>query len=273
MIKIISELGSNHNQDFNRLLKLIQKSKEVGFWGIKLQLFNAEKLTKDLKKQEEYKKQELPIEWLPDIKKFCNEIDIKFGCTPFYLEAVDKLKDYVDFFKISSFDILRKDLIEKCIKTNKDIFISLGLAIDENIIELIKFISDNGTDSNNYYLLHCVSNYPTEIKDSKIGRIRNIYMQILLEKSKKFIFIGYSDHTKDIDVVMEALANGVQTLELHFDLDDEEGSETQYGHVWTPIDIDILYERIEKINIIMQKDFELTQEQLNKRANEITGLR
>ncbi|HEY0090585.1 MAG TPA: N-acetylneuraminate synthase family protein [Candidatus Lokiarchaeia archaeon] len=273
MIKMISEFGSNSNQSFDRAKKLCDESKKLGFYGCKLQIFKAELLTKDLKKQEEYKKQETSIELAKQIIDYCKQIDLKIGVTPFYLEAIDELKDYVDFFKISSFDILRKDLIKKCIETNKDVFISLGLATDENIVELIKFISDNGTDLNNYYLLHCISNYPTRIKDCKIGRIRNIFLQNALQRSKKYIFTGYSDHTKDIDVVTEALSNGIQTLELHFDLDDKLGFETQYGHVWTPTDIDKLYEKIEKINIIMQKDFKLNEEQLNQRADSVTGLR
>ena len=38
------------------------------------------------------------------------------------------LRDYVDFYKISSYDILRHDLLEACAKTKKPVIISTGMA-------------------------------------------------------------------------------------------------------------------------------------------------
>ena len=35
------------------------------------------------------------------LKETCRDLDVKFGCTPFYLEAVKELNPYVDFFKVS----------------------------------------------------------------------------------------------------------------------------------------------------------------------------
>jgi sialic acid synthase SpsE len=272
MIKLISEIGSNHNNDFNRCLTLIDQAKEYGFNGIKMQLFKADKLTKNKTLQADYKKQELDIEWIPAISEYCKKVNMLFGCTPFYLEAINELKDYVDFFKISSFDILRLDLIKKCIETKKDVYISCGLASNENIENIIDLILQYGSAESNYYFMHCVSKYPTNVEESCMKRITEIFL-LLLKYKRKNIFVGYSDHTKDVDVIRESFNLMTQVIELHFDLDDKLGSESKYGHCWTPKDMTELYNKMNKINNMLNSKFILTDEQLKLRADSKTGYR
>jgi sialic acid synthase SpsE len=271
-MKIIAEIGSNANNNWSRCEKLIKTAKQVGFTGVKFQLFKAEKLTTDIEKQKIYKEQELNIDWIPKISKLCRELNLTFGCTPFYLEAIDKLKDYLDFFKISSFDILRNDLIKKCLETKKDTYISCGLATNEDIENIIDLIMQYGFQESNYYFLHCISKYPTDYKEASIKRINEIFL-LLLKLKNKNISVGYSDHTKDVDVIKEALNNFAQVIELHFDLDDKKGSESKYGHCWTPKDMEKLYTKIIKIDSIVNNKFILTEEQLKLRADSITGMR
>ena len=119
---------------------MIDSAKKSGFNSVKFQLFKIEKLfaKEILDNSQEHKKRskwELPIEFIPKISSHCKKRKIKFGCTPFYIEAVDYLKKYVDFFKISSYEILWKELLKKCIETNKSVIISTGMS---NINELSK---------------------------------------------------------------------------------------------------------------------------------------
>ena len=105
--KYISEVSSNHAQDLDRIIKFIDVSAEIGCDAVKFQLFEVEKLyasstIKEMPQIMERKKWELPISFLPHIKERCREKRILFGCTPFHLEAVDELSEYVDFFKIAS---------------------------------------------------------------------------------------------------------------------------------------------------------------------------
>ena len=59
-------------------------------------------------------------------------------------------------------------------------------------------------------ILHCVSNYPTEIKDSNLNRI-----PFLKKKFRKYN-IGLSDHTNNIFTSLAATALGVCVIEKHF---------------------------------------------------------
>jgi len=47
-IKFIADIGSNHNQDFGRCKSLIDVAKDAGCWGVKFQLFDTEKLYRNI---------------------------------------------------------------------------------------------------------------------------------------------------------------------------------------------------------------------------------
>ncbi len=57
----------------------------------------------------------------------------QFSCTPFYLEAVEELRPYVDFYKVASYELLVTPLLEACAQTGKPIVLSTGMATMEEI--------------------------------------------------------------------------------------------------------------------------------------------
>ena len=81
-------------------------------------------------------------------------------------------------------------------------------------------------------VLHCVSNYPTSIKDAAINRIN--YLKSIVAPVSNLVSVGYSDHTAKAAAILAAVCCGAEVIELHFDLDDKEGAETMHGHCWTP---------------------------------------
>ena len=61
-------------------------------------------------------------------------------------------------------------------------------------------------------LMHCISNYPTEVKETQFG---------YFEKLKKFRYpIGWSDHTRGNIVSSAAVALGATVIEKHITLDN-----------------------------------------------------
>ena len=104
---LIAEISSNHNGDLNRAKDMISLAAELGFDAVKFQLFKIDELFSPeilakSKAHRDRKTWELPIDFLGALKETCCDLGIKFGCTPFYLEAVKELNPYVDFFKVSS---------------------------------------------------------------------------------------------------------------------------------------------------------------------------
>ena len=116
---IIAEAGINHNGELKTALKLVDAAKNSGADAIKFQTYKTEKRIKKKYKNifNILKKCELSYREFEIIKDYCDYKKITFFSTPFDLEAVDFLYSLkVSFFKIASFDISNKQLIDKIIK-------------------------------------------------------------------------------------------------------------------------------------------------------------
>ena len=273
MTKFISEISSNHNNNLNRSKKLIQISARLGFDIVKFQLFKIEKLfSKEIltksKKHRDRKKWELKEEYIPILAKECKKNNVKFCVTPFYLEAVDVIKPYVDYIKIASYEILWKDLLIKCAKTKKPIIISTGMANLKEVINAIKILKKNGAKK--IIILHCVSNYPAKLESLNLSAIQTL-------RKKTNLTIGWSDHSASSLVVFKAIEKWkAEYIEMHIDLDGK-GFEYKSGHCWLPKDAKELINFVKKDKIIDGKGEKkpnlLEMNERKFRADSIDGLR
>lgn len=226
--KFIAEVGSNHNQDLTRCFNFIETAKELGCWGIKFQMFYADKLWTKAETIAKMTHWELSSAFIPSIAKYCKDVDIKFGCSVFHRPFISFLNNYVDFFKIGSYEILCVDLIKDCYDTGKPLFISTGLARwPRDIRAIINHIDQDNLE--NISWLHCNSNYPAFPENCNLANIRK-----QIDNFRESI--GWSDHTKQPGVIYQAIANGAEVIEFHLDL-DEKGHEYEIGHCWLPNEI------------------------------------
>ena len=229
-IFFISEVSSNHSQNIDRALKFIDQSATIGCSAVKFQIFRIEKLfSKEVfennPKTKKQKKWELPLEFLPILSNRCLQKKIEFSCTPFYMEAVDILNEYVDFFKIASYELLWDDLLIACAKTKKKLVLSTGMATMDEIEHAVEIIKKNGCVE--LTILHCTSAYPTPHYEANLAAITEI--------RKKFdCTVGWSDHTVNPGVINRAINKwGAEVIEFHMDLEGD-GDEFNSGHCWLP---------------------------------------
>ena len=99
---MIAEISSNHNGDLDRAKKMISLASRYGFDAVKFQVFKIDKLFAEeiLSKSKEHsdrRKWELPLDFIPHLAEYCKQEGIQFGCTPFYIEAVDFLSRLLIF--------------------------------------------------------------------------------------------------------------------------------------------------------------------------------
>lgn len=272
-LKFIAEVSSNHNRSLKRCYEFIDKASSIGCYSVKFQLFKIDQLfSKDvLKRSYNHRKRknwELPEKFIPKIYKRCKKKKIKFCCTPFYLDAVQKLKKYVDFFKISSYEILWKDLLIECAKTKKPVVISSGMATLKEISNAVKILKNNGCKD--ITVLHCVSQYPADIKNCNLRSISFL-------KKKLKCNVGWSDHTVNPLVINSAIEDfGSNIIEFHLDI-DKKGYEYDQGHCWTPEIIEPLinyYKNKKKVLGIEKKKYSLDEKKERLwRADPSDGLR
>lgn len=260
-IKFIADIGSNHNGSINRIKQMIKELSELNFWGVKFQIFD-ESIYNDKILKEEIKKNILPLEFLPKIRKYCDKYNLKLGATPFYNKAVSLIKPHVDFIKISSFDSERKILLDLCLKANKQLMVSFGLSKDNIISDLNREIYFGSENKNNVFM-HCVSSYPAKVKHAALQRITKIKNTI-----NSNAHVGYSDHTVNENVILGSIINGAEYIELHYDIMDSLGSETIHGHCWNYRKFKKLNNTLKEIKLANSKKFFCNKEMLKLKANE-----
>ena len=226
----ISEVSSNHSQKIERAIEFIDQSAAAGCDAVKFQLFKVEELfSKEVlvNKPETLKRKqwELPLVFLPVLAKRCSEKGVQFGCTPFYIDAVTELNEYVDFYKVASYELLWDDLLVACVKTGKPLILSTGMATIDEIRHAVEIIRNNGCE--NLTLLHCTSAYPTPYNEANLAAIEML-------RSEFGCKVGWSDHTVDPGVINRAINRwGAEVVEFHMDLEGI-GEEFESGHCWLP---------------------------------------
>lgn len=231
MTKWVADIGSNHNLSVSRCRKLIREAKSIGCWGAKFQLFKPNLYTNQyLDRRKELAKWELPQSFIPNIAKYCKEVGIKFGCTPFYLDAVDELAPYVDFLKIGSYELLWLELISKAAATGKPLIISTGMSTLEEVWAALKATGWRKITPGHIGLLHCNSTYPAKPEECQLYKMREYKIHFSQ-------IVGWSDHTRSPGVIHKAIESGAEIIEFHLDLEDGKGWEYQVGHCWKPSEI------------------------------------
>ena len=246
-VSFVAEVSSNHNQDLNRCLTFIDKSAEIGCDAVKFQLFKIEELfaPEILSKSEEHRQRkmwELPIAFLPELASRCREKNIEFGCTPFYPDAVDELYQYVDFYKVASYELLWNDLLIACARSRKPVILSTGMATIDEVKSAVNILIESGCK--NLTLLHCVSGYPTPVSECNLAAIETMRNKRKTQNSKLKTHFGWSDHSVNPGVIYRAIHRwGAEIIEFHLDLDGT-GEEYKTGHCWLPDQIKTVIETV-----------------------------
>ncbi len=228
MVIIIAEAGVNHNGSLELAKKLIDEAKFAGADFIKFQTFITElNISKSAKKADYQevstganesqfdmvKKLELSFNDFIELKNYCDEIGIDFLSTGFDKPSIDFLDSLnPPFYKIPSGEITNKPYLEYIASKGKDIVISTGMA-NLNEIELaLQVIENKGISRDRVTVLHCNTEYPTPMDDVNLFAMNHIAEALSVK-------VGYSDHTKGIEIPIAAVALGACVIEKHFTLD------------------------------------------------------
>lgn len=240
-VRFVAELGSSHNGSLLRALKLLDAAADAGFTAAKTQAWELEGLFRPeaidaIPGIEERRKYELPLDWHDALYERSCDLGLLYGVTIFDPKTIPFIK--ADFWKVSSYDLLRLDLMRALGDTGKPTIISTGMATMAEVMEARSAFLDTG-DAHNLTLLHCVSCYPLQAEQANLKAIDGM---------QKFCGqpIGWSDHSRSFIVVERAVWRWkATTVELHIDLDDLRGAEST-GHVWNITAAEKLLENFRK---------------------------
>lgn len=225
-VYVVAEMSANHGQDFNRAVKIVEAAKEAGADAIKLQTFTPD--THTLQSEREYfrvgggtlwdgrtlydlyTEAYMPWDWQPKLQAIAREVGLDFFSAAVDPTGVDFLETLnVPVHKITSFEIVDLQLIEKMARTGKPLLISTGMATLAEIDEAVQAARAAGAAQ--IALLKCNSAYPAPAEEMNLRTIPHLAEAFCLP-------IGLSDHTLGIAVSVAAVAVGACIIEKHFTL-------------------------------------------------------
>lgn len=226
-VYIIAEAGVNHNGSIQLAYRMIDAAKKAGVDCIKFQTFKSENLVSKNAQKADYqkaatgessqlemlKKLELSQDEFLSLKDYCDQVGITFLSTPFDSESIQFL-NHIDmpFWKVPSGEVTNLPYLIELAHTQKPVVLSTGMCEMEEIEAAIHVLQKNGTPD--IRLLHCNTEYPTPFEDVNLRAMLNMKEAFNIE-------VGYSDHTKGIEVPIAAVALGASIIEKHFTLDRE----------------------------------------------------
>jgi len=223
---IIAEAGVNHNGSLELAKKLVDAAKDAGADCVKFQTFVSKNIVSKNAVKAEYQKQqtepeesqqdmlkklELSFDEFVELNEYCKSKSIEFMSTAFDFDSIDFLDSLeMGTWKIPSGDITNLPYLIKIAKLNKPVILSTGMSTMVDIRSAIKALKENGATE--LTVLHCTTEYPTPFEDVNLRAMNTI-------KEEFGVKVGYSDHTKGIEVPIAAVALGATVIEKHFTLD------------------------------------------------------
>lgn len=222
---IIAEAGVNHNGDLQMAKQLVDQAKATGADIVKFQTAKLGSLVSKYAGMADYQKKNtghvesqkemlqkllLPYEDFICLSEYCKEVGIGFLSTPFDVESIHFLEELVPFWKVPSGEITNYPYLVEIGKTKKQVILSTGMCEISEIDDAVTVLKENGTTD--LTLLHCNTQYPTPYEDVNLRAMETL-------QKRYHVDVGYSDHTRGIEVPIAAVARGAVVIEKHFTLD------------------------------------------------------
>ncbi|MDB3932072.1 pseudaminic acid synthase [Candidatus Pelagibacter sp.] len=233
---IIAEISGNHSGNKKKFLRLIDSAYKNGADLVKIQSYEPLDITLNSKKSnykiksgvwknkylwDLYKKACTPFSWHHEAFQIAKKNKKILFSSPFSVRAVDLLEKFeVKLYKISSFELTDFNLVDYIASKKKPIIISTGMASLDEIKKVKKIINKY---HNKIIFLHCVSNYPTKLKDMSLFRIEE------LKKIFKKNLIGLSDHTNEIYSSIASVPIGVVAIEKHYKFKGDKTPDSKFS--------------------------------------------
>ena len=220
---IIAELSANHGGSIENAKLAIKKAKESGASAVKIQTYTPDTITIPCDKSDFqikeglwagyslydlYKEAYTPFEWHDELFNYAKKQNITIFSTPFDHTAVDLLEELdAPAYKIASFEIVDLPLIKRVASCKKPLVISTGMADLKEVKDAIEIALKYG--NGDVLLLHCISSYPTPIKETNLKNIEFLKKEFKVE-------VGLSDHTLSNLASIISIGLGACAIEKHF---------------------------------------------------------
>lgn len=226
-VYFIADIAANHDGDIERAKELIYLAAEAGADAAKFQHFRAETIVSDYgfrqlagmqshqsgwKKTvfEVYQDASVSLGWSDVLKDTCEKAGITFFTSPYSMDLVDHVDQYVPAYKVGSGDITWVQMIEYIAAKNKPYIIASGAS---NMDDVCRAVSAGLNINQNLCLMQCNTNYTASLENFKYIQLN--VLKVFREMYPDLV-LGLSDHTPGHATVLGAIALGAKIIEKHF---------------------------------------------------------
>lgn len=222
---VIAEAGVNHNGSAALAVRLVDAAADAGADAVKFQTFRAEELASASAPKAAYQKARggrgsqldmlKRLELSPEAHRRAlaraRRRGIRFLSTPFDEASADFLASLgVPLFKLPSGELTNHPLLRHVARKRRPVILSTGMSTLAEVRDAVRVL--RGAGCRDLTLLHCVSNYPADPKDSNLRAMATMADAFRLP-------VGWSDHTPGAATAVAAVALGAAVVEKHFTLD------------------------------------------------------
>jgi len=203
-IKIIAEIGHNHNGNMELATTMIDEAKNCGADIAKFQLYDVDTIKESWQSRyQELKWAELSREQNQRIMDHCKKTGIEYMASVFDHTRIEWIGDQVKRWKIASRSFYDLDLWAAMEGSGLPIIASTGKCPrnPDGTMKPVKVPYDKAE------LLFCISEYPAHITS-----------EIFPAKFSRDTLAGFSDHTIGCYWAREAIKRGAAIIEKHFTL-------------------------------------------------------
>ena len=223
----IADVAANHDGVLDKALELMTLAKDAGADAAKFQHFRADHIVSDkgfreLGTQqshqstwsksvyEVYRDASLPWEWTKPLADHAQSIGIDFFTSPYDLEAIDFVDEFVPAYKVGSGDITWLEAIDHMASKGKPVLLATGASTLEEVQRAVATVARHGVP---YSVMQCNTNYTGVVEN-----LRHIHLNVLNTYREEFpeAILGLSDHTHGDVTVLGAVAMGARVVEKHF---------------------------------------------------------
>ena len=221
-IKIIAEIGINHNGDMDICKELIDVAANSGANCVKFQKRDIDQVyTQDFlnssrespwgtTQREQKTGLEFSSEQYQEIENYCKSKGLEWFASAWDINSQKFLRQFNSKYnKVASAMIVHTELLKEIASEGKHTFISTGMTTYDDIQAAVDIFRKANCS---FELMHTVSTYPMKDEDANLNMIKTL-------REKFNCNVGYSGHEVGLAVSYAASALGISSLERHISLD------------------------------------------------------
>ncbi len=221
-IKIIGEIGINHNGDMAICKQLIDTAKDAGADCVKFQkrdinqVYTQEFLDSPREspwgttQREQKLGLEFSAEQYQEIEDYCKSKGLEWFASAWDINSQKFLRQFNSKYnKVASAMIVHTELLKLIASEGKHTFISTGMTTYDDIDKAVDIFKKANCP---FELMHTVSTYPMRDEDANLNMINTL-------RDRYQCDVGYSGHEVGLAVSYAAATLNITSLERHITLD------------------------------------------------------